>query len=619
MPAPAVRLRVEHLELRHTPATLVSPTTLTYQDADADHVTVTFSKAILNADEVNDVFTFDTGNVTVPGDNTVRQQLRTINLSLPGLLAAGTNVTVTAVPSATTGGDGFAAVGQIDATDIDLGKVTIDGDLGRILAGDAATATPGLVGLTVRSLGRYGAHTGVADLTSTVQGALESLRVGTDVQGAAVLVTGGQDGRIGSVFVGGSLIGAATRQSGSIIAEGNLGPVTIHGDLIGGAGNNSGEVAGNQEVAVTVGGSVRGGGGTESGGLHFLSGGGPVAIQGDLAGGIGLDSGQVSVDNDRLPRVTIGGSIRGGAGLGSGVILAISPTESASLGSVVVRGDILGGTGNQAGSVEAGAGLAGLTVGGSVRGGSGNVTGAITVNGPAGAISIGGNLVGGSAGGTANLDDSGFIKTGAMKSLTIGGSVIAGTDFTSGTFRDNGAIRADGPIGTVLIKGGIVGNPSNSAVLSAVGDVRPTATTNVAIGRLTVLWGVEFAQILAGVDSNGLSRNADAQVGPVVVVGDWIASNLVAGAVAGPDGVFGDGDDAKPSGGLVQDDPLVPSKIASLTIGGQVLGTFGGTDRFAIVAEAIGRVTIGGTALPLTGGKDEKLLGITGDFVVREI
>ena len=138
----AIRLAAgDHLESRLLLATLVNTTTLTYQDTDGDNVTVSFSRPILtNATVANSVFTFDTG--TVNGSNAGKQQLRSINLaSLPA--AAGTTITTTAVRSATTGGDGFAALGQINATGRDISTVTIDGDLGRILAGDAVGTTQG--------------------------------------------------------------------------------------------------------------------------------------------------------------------------------------------------------------------------------------------------------------------------------------------------------------------------------------------------------------------------------------------------------------------------------------------------------------------------------------------
>jgi hypothetical protein len=186
----------------------------------------------------------------------------------------------------------------------------------------------------------------------------------------------------------------------------------------------------------------------------------------------------------------------------------------------------------------------------------------------------------------------------------------------------------DDDLGTVLIKGSVIGNPTNPALISARGIATPTATSDVAIGRLTVFGRVEFANVLAGVSpgsAGDIPADADAQIGMVAVGGDWIASSLVAGAVAGVDGYFGDGDDAKLAGAGVKDDPLLFTSIARLAIGGQVVGTIADGDHFGVVAEAIGAVSVGGTVLPLTPGphNDDLPVGIAGDvtadFTVHEL
>src|SRR5262245_22935434 len=125
-------LGVETLERRDAPATLVSGTRLTYRDCDGDSVSVTFSKPILTAANANTIFTFDTGGVD--GNNSTKQQLRAIDLTSLGATAKGVAITTAAVRNSLSGGDGFAAVGQIDATGIDMGAVAIDGDLGRVRA-----------------------------------------------------------------------------------------------------------------------------------------------------------------------------------------------------------------------------------------------------------------------------------------------------------------------------------------------------------------------------------------------------------------------------------------------------------------------------------------------------
>jgi hypothetical protein len=80
-------------------------------------------------------------------------------------------------------------------------------------------------------------------------------------------------GNVGAVTVGGSVLGAGGQQSGSITAAaGSIGAVRITGDLTAGAGAGSGElravelainpyvITGGKITSLTVGGSVSGGG-----------------------------------------------------------------------------------------------------------------------------------------------------------------------------------------------------------------------------------------------------------------------------------------------------------------------------------------------------------------------
>ena len=129
---------------------------MTYQDIDGDSVAVTFSKPILNTANVNTIFTFGLGNVN--GSNAAKQRLLEINLvGVTG--AAGTTITTRPSAARPTAATASRNLGHIDATGIDLGAVTIDGDLGRIRAGDATLTTSGLKGLTVHSMGQFGTST----------------------------------------------------------------------------------------------------------------------------------------------------------------------------------------------------------------------------------------------------------------------------------------------------------------------------------------------------------------------------------------------------------------------------------------------------------------------------
>jgi hypothetical protein len=702
-------VRLEELETRDAPATLVNANTVTYQDVDGDKVIVTLSKPLLTTANVNNLFVFDAG--TVDGGNTTKQQLEELNLGVLGQPANGLAVTMSAVRSMVNGGDGFAALGHVAANGIDLGFVVVDGDLGRIVAGDGVAATTGVTSLKTHSMGRYSTSTGAADLESTIAGKLGSLVVKSDIRNAYV-----KAGSFGAVTIGGSLIGGAAPNSGRLSSSGNIGQIKIGGDIVGGNGNDSGSIVAQGALAnVTLGGSLRGGGGTVSGRIHAVSGSiGVVTIKGDQQGSSGFESGAI-MSGDRIMGAAIGGSLRGGAGIQSGRIYsigAIGPvrivgdliggsaagtglihtagalvsatiggsvvgeaafsgriSSDGSMGAVKVKGDITGANAQGTGVIESNATITSVTIGGSLRGGTqansgfiqsqgamgavkiagdilgGSllVSGAVISNGDLASVTIGGSvrggagdlsgmiradrlialkitgdLIGGSASGADDLMLSGHIAANRIASLTIGGSLIAGVDNTTGTFQNNGSIFVGHDIGSALIKGNIIGNVTNSAVISARGSATPTATSDITIASLTVRGRVEFAQILAGVDE-GNAKNADAQIGAVRVGGNWFASSIAAGALPGVNG-YGSGD-SKLAGAGVKDEPTLSSRISSITIGGQVLGTVGGSTHFGFVAENVGAVKVGGTLLPLTAGNsnDDFLVGITGDFRVNEI
>jgi hypothetical protein len=244
---------VEPLEPRIAPAIFsstvkfVNPTTATYTDVDGDLVTVKFSKAILSMANVGTVL------LTSPIDPT-HDQLQVINLKAPGLAkpAAGTSITITVAQKGS--GDSFANVGYINGTGLDLGAVTIRGDLGAIDAGDATTKTPGLKGLTVQSLGAYALTTGATDLHSDIAGALSKVTVKGSVTGATVEVSGGKDGKLGPVKIAGSLTGGTPVRSGTFHSSGDMSLVKIGYDLTGGAGMESGALLGDGKIlGVTIG------------------------------------------------------------------------------------------------------------------------------------------------------------------------------------------------------------------------------------------------------------------------------------------------------------------------------------------------------------------------------
>jgi len=594
-------LQVEELESRRTPATLVNASTVTYQDVDGDAVTIKLTLPLFTPTNVANVLQFTPTGVN--GDNSTPQQLRVVNLPQIGAAAEGVGVSITAVRGSS--GDGLVNVGLLDGTGLDLAAVVVDGDLGQIKAGDSNTATPAMTSLKVQSLGRFGTTTGATNLLSTIKGTLGKLRVKGDIDQAFFSVTLG--GSIGSVIVGGSLIGGAGNDSGEIQAVGNIGPVRIGGDLAGGAGGESGAIhsfgsftgglLNGVFVGVSVGGSLRGGA-NNSGSIIAVGDIVAVQISGDVI------AGEISSDSGRIASLTIGGSLFGGTLTSSGSV------EADSMGTVQIGGDVRAGTAAATGLIETDVGdIDSLRIGGSLIGGAQSSSGEIECQRDLPSVHIGRDIVGGDG------SDSGRLRCfGSAAKITVGGSVISGTGLRSG------AIQAGKALGTVVIKGSLVGNAAQPAIISASRQVSPT-TADVAIASVSIGGRVEFGQILAGYSVILGTDTADAQIGTVTVGHDWIAGSIAAGVKDVNGDGFGNTDDALITGG----DPNLHSKIGHIVIGGEVMGTTAAGDHVGFTAEAVGSLSIAGTVIALQAGPDNDnvVLGATnltaGDFTLREV
>jgi hypothetical protein len=707
----------------------LAPASFTHADVDGDVFTVTSTKG--------------TSADLRAGAHFAGNQLTQLDLSSAtwGNEFAGAGVTVVVTTFARGTGDGRVNVGWVNGTGIDLGAVAVQGDLGVVTAGDSTTVTPGLVSLSVQSLGRLGTSTGApvnasSTLESDVTGALGALHVKGDVVGAFVNVSGMADGKIGAVTIGGSLLGGPTDGSGEVSATGNMGPVTVGHDVRGGGGafsgliTSAGRLAGvtvrgsllagtNQDTgeifssgtgangsitvghdvrggpslrsgliqiiggppssvaSISVGGSIVGGGGDFSGLIscstvgavvigHDVEGGtgqsgsvlcnrlGRLSMGGSLLGGSGIDSGEISSQFDAGP-VTIRGDVRGGSGTGSGCITCFQRLASVAvggsliggtavpigvtgsgeifagraLGPVTVGGSVIGGAGAESGIIYSADKLAAVTIGGSLIGSStGDSTGEVYAALDIGSVRVGGDVAGGSIGGaTGDLTASGLIESaaGRITTVSVGGSIVSGTDAsTGGGLVANASVRAHNDIGSVTVGGNLLGNVAaegaSPVVISARGQAVQGVSTDVAIGSIRVGGRVEAAQILAGYDIDLSGRNADAQISSLTVGGDWIASSVAAGATPGPNG-FGSGD-SKISGGGVTDSPGIVSRIGSISIGGEVLGTGSGAE-FGFVAEGIGAFSLGGLSIPLSPGPHNDLrplaVATTGDVTIHEI
>ena len=552
--------------------------TATWTDVDGDLVTLKVSKG-----------TLDAGNFQLLAKSTADNRAQLLGLGVGTTIGSvsefdGADITLTAKRAG--GGDGKVNLGEFNAANTDLGKVTISGDLGRIFVGDADDGAA-LKSLTLGSLGVFGGLTQDTGggVFSGVVGPVGAVKIAGDVKGAQFVAQNAValgSGKIASVTIGGSLIGGSVRVSGVIGASGTLGPVKIGGDILGGTAFASGFL--------------------EAAGLTSLT------IAGEMRGSSGEFSGAVVIGGN-VGKVTIGGSLIGGGGGASGRLFV-----SGSLDSLTIGGSLIGGGGESSGEANAFGGIGNVTIGGSQIGGSGFFSGALNVGGSIGKVVIKRDQIGGDGIASGLIFAS---NAGAnIASVTIGGDARGGdADFSGG-------ILAGGTLGPVSIKGDVIGTAEQAYVIRGSGPL--TGTKSIAIASVKVGGDFEHALILAGYGNNNTPTNGHAQIGAISVGGDWIASSVTAGLLtrAGATdalGFFGDGDDvfinAGPAG--------VIASIASITIKGRAVGSQETGDRFGIVAEQIGAVTVGGVKLSLTPGKSNDLAGIklgpTPDFIIREV
>ena len=517
----------------------------------------------------------------------------------------------------------------------DLGSVKITHDL---TGGSMSNA--GRIGVEVGKLGGIsigGSLIGGAGADSaevTANGDVGVVSIAHDFRGGSGPDSGfvrSAAGAIASVTIGGSIVGGSGNGSGLIQTALDLGPVKIGRDLQGGSGAVSGFVSsGGKLASISVGGSIVGasnsGANLNSGEIFAQSDIGPVFIGHDLRGGGGAESGSIKALSGKIAGVKIGGSVVGGSAGSSGFIQG-----HGDVGVVTIGRDVQGGSGQDTGAIESATGkLAGVTLAGSLRGGSGQDSGTIVSAGDLGPIKIGRDFTGGSVTGSATLDESGYIAStgGRIVSVAIGGSIISGIDGSTanqagGDLTRNASIRAANDLGSLTVTGSIAGNRGangdSPVVISARGQLLPGLTTDVAMGKISVLGRVESARILAGYKTDLTPANADAQTGAITVGRDWIASSFVAGAKNSGSPKFGDANDVTIGGGSA----AIVARIASISIGGQVVGTPSPatTDHFGFVAQQIGSFKAGLFIATLTAAKDAPIpLSLpTADVTLHEI
>ncbi|RYD69680.1 MAG: hypothetical protein EOP84_28005, partial [Verrucomicrobiaceae bacterium] len=311
---------LEALEPRIAPASASLP----YTDRDGDNVTIKITTKGGSSSELETALDAAAGFAIDVG---VGLELRTLDLTNP--IFEGANVSITAKRDVDADGDGLVAVGRIIAGAQSLGKVVVDGDLGRISGGEGA-GTTAVKSLTVQSLGRYGNETqgGAGSLDSFFNGDVGKITVKEDVINAGIQIF---SGALGSLTIGGSVVGGSDPGSGSIIISGKAGTVKIGRNLTSGTGDGSGAIRiGGDVTSLSIGGSVFGPSDVfeDGDGQIDVSGNvGKLLIKGNVIAGNGdfdINTTQVDITGN-VVNLQVGGSLagtvaEGTSGTGSGSI-----------------------------------------------------------------------------------------------------------------------------------------------------------------------------------------------------------------------------------------------------------------------------------------------------------
>jgi hypothetical protein len=482
------------------------------------------------------------------------------------------------------------------------------------------------------------------------------------------------DGSIGAVLVGGSVQGGDGARSGRIAAGGSMSSLFVGGSIVGGSGESSGSIqVGTRLGPMRLRQDLTGGQGAHSGSIQFGFKAKSLLVGGTVSGGSGDFSGRISSGDD-IDFLGIAGDLKGGSGDASGTLNSADDIDVLRIG-----GSILGGKGDDSGGVRASGNLKNTRILGSIVGASigANATASIDTSGYLkadhfGSLAIFGSLVAGenkippttldTAGlftpdstTVSGLSDTSTLRPGfkvvsgafsskilsvdSPNSVTLEAPFTGATpatqsvSFSSPTLTKSGLVYARKTFGSVAVYGDIRGNPTQQVLFVAKGipqDELPLrARSSVALGKLFVGGSVSHSLIGAGLDDSGSALNPDAQIGLVKVNRNWVCSNLVAGISSGMDSQYGDSNDslATPGFNYVNRSTLV-SQIASIRIGGQILGSLGGSpatdsDHFGFVATKIGGLRVAGVALRLSSitVPDSLTLsqGTGGDVSLREI
>lgn len=417
----------------------------TFFDTDGDKVTVKITKGdIANLD-------FD-----MVGKSILQGKLLTLHVPQS---MAGTDLIITTKPTE-NGGDGQINFGFLDATGVDLGKVSITGNVEHIAAGNVNTPGLAVKSLTVQSLGEsvlpYHDTFG-KNYKSTFEGAIGPVTIKSDVNQALVLVSGG----ISKLTIGGSMIAGEGGLSGYLSSGGKIASINVGGSLLGQEGSGGGSINAAKSIGaitighdvkdayinaaenlskLTVGGSLIRSSAQNNGAVYAGITLGPVLVKGDI---IGAEDAPFSLQGNgpltgnsstAISSVTVNGDVENSLIVGG----RLAKNGHAQIGKVLVKGDWT------ASSIVAGA-LTSLNNNSMLNFGNGDDV--LGQNGPANVVSkIASITINGSVKGTADGGDHfGFVAQ------QIGSLKIGGVSYALNAGKSNDLINL-GPTGDVKLR-----------------------------------------------------------------------------------------------------------------------------------------------------------------------
>jgi filamentous hemagglutinin len=503
-------------------------------------------------------------------------------------------------------------------TEVVVGYRLVGGNIGSVtVGGNVEGAMIGSDVGSVRSVKIKGSLIGsVSDDSGSIfaRSTTESILVGNDMSGVSVPVKLG--GNIGLVEIGDSMVGGEGYRTGSIIArEGNIGTVKVGGEVIGGMGTESASIlASGSTKPLTTTRRIPGEIGEPATTQTFTSGYqlvggtiGSVTVKGSVLGGSGEQSGAIGATFGSIKQIKIGGSLMGGGDY-AGSIFAQSTVELLTVGEGGSEVDV---------PIKLGGNIGAISIGAAVIGSNGLRSGSIAaVEGNIGSINIAGDLIGGSGEQAGSVYAKGSVKpiTKTYRS-TFNDPDEGPINFSNTIITDFKLIG--GRIGSATVGGAVIGGSSSlsGSIGTDLGSIGSIRIKGDLIGGTENSSGFLFAY----------GTESETELGKKVPLGGTIGNIRIDGSVTEAD-IYADrslqtltvGRNWNSGNIAVGTYAHLPSlansslKIGSITIAGTIGGDLPpttGTDEFT--APTIGALKVGKKAIKLTKGSANDTVDLT--------